>query len=401
MSVPPASVTRAASARLCAGACRLRLSPSPRPLFAPPPPPPGLCHVWRAARSWGSRPRLRGCPTAASWRRSGRGDAPARHVRGGGAWGIPCPAAASRPSPRIFFPPPTAPLQSAMMQQQGATPDGPSAGAPPPSPPPVTVSDAATVRRMYEQTVENYEACFTPEELARPLYTVTVPRLATRAAAAAAASTGSAGDDGATGAAPRALRLLDVGCGPGHVLEILSRTATAASALDDDGGGGDSGGHEPASPAPPPPTLVGVDLSPHMVARARARVPAATVIEAPLADLAAAVTGEAGDAPFDGLACTFVLHHVGSLPPVLATFRRLLRPGGAALLASWVSPDGGRMEGYPEEWPIDAVAHRTEAVTTAAAAAGLRVDAVDETVDEEMGASFAVWECTAVATEGA
>lgn len=137
-----------------------------------------------------------------------------------------------------------------------------------------------------------------------------------------------------------------------------------------------------------------------MVARARARVPAAAVVEAPLADVAAAVAGAAGGAPLDGLACLFVLHHVGDLRPVLAAFRRLLRPGGAVLLASWVSADGGRIEGFPERWPIEAVAHRVAAVSAAAAAAGLRVDAVEEVEDEEMGARFAVWECTAVAVEG-
>ncbi|GAB0494909.1 hypothetical protein MMPV_006206 [Pyropia vietnamensis] len=287
---------------------------------------------------------------------------------------------------------------------QNATPDGPSAGGPPSpssgtpvhaSAPAATVSDADVVKRMYEESVESYEASITAEELAKPLYTVSVPRLAARASAAATTAAAAAGGDGSAEAAPPGVRILDVGCGPGHVLGILSRTAGASAAPCG------SGEAAPAPPLPPPPTLIGVDLSPRMVARARARVPCATVVEGSVLDVGTAIANlPGGGAPFDGLACLFVLHHVGDVRAVLGAFRRLLRPGGAVLLASWVSADGARMEGYPEQWPIDAVAHQVEVVNTAAAAAGLRVDAVEETEDQDMGARFAVWECTAVEVEG-
>ncbi|MGD7705274.1 class I SAM-dependent methyltransferase [Microlunatus sp. Y2014] len=74
-------------------------------------------------------------------------------------------------------------------------------------------------------------------------------------------------------------------------------------------------------------TVVGVDTSPGMLARAAERVPAAdfrlgTVSELPVAD-----------ASVDLVVCTLALVHVADLVPVYSEFARVLRPGGFVLVS--------------------------------------------------------------------
>jgi ubiquinone/menaquinone biosynthesis C-methylase UbiE len=88
---------------------------------------------------------------------------------------------------------------------------------------------------------------------------------------------------------------LDAACGTGRFAEFLARR-----------------GHQ----------VIGVDSSPHMLARARRRVPGgefhvAELDRLPLADDSA-----------DVIVCALALVHVPRLQPVLAEFARVLRPGG-------------------------------------------------------------------------
>ncbi|MFG3577326.1 class I SAM-dependent methyltransferase [Micromonospora chersina] len=68
--------------------------------------------------------------------------------------------------------------------------------------------------------------------------------------------------------------------------------------------------------------VTGVDTSPEMLGRARAKVPGGDFL---LGDLRALPVSESA---FDVVVCGLALAHVAELPEVLAEFARVLRPGG-------------------------------------------------------------------------
>ncbi|MGH3504265.1 MAG: class I SAM-dependent methyltransferase [Nocardioidaceae bacterium] len=73
--------------------------------------------------------------------------------------------------------------------------------------------------------------------------------------------------------------------------------------------------------------VVGVDTSPDMLAKARARVPGVDFREGDLHDL------PLPDNHFDVVVCALALTHVPDLASVLAEFVRVLRPGGHLLVS--------------------------------------------------------------------
>ncbi|HEY3608229.1 MAG TPA: class I SAM-dependent methyltransferase [Pseudonocardiaceae bacterium] len=73
--------------------------------------------------------------------------------------------------------------------------------------------------------------------------------------------------------------------------------------------------------------VVGVDSSPDMLARARTRVPDGDFRRGDLHEL------PVPDAAVDLVVCALALTHVPALPPVLAEFARVLRPGGHVVIA--------------------------------------------------------------------
>ncbi|MGW0229956.1 class I SAM-dependent methyltransferase [Actinopolymorpha singaporensis] len=101
-------------------------------------------------------------------------------------------------------------------------------------------------------------------------------------------------------------RVLDAACGTGRHSHYLAEL-----------------GHE----------VVGVDSSPEMLARARAKVPAGEFREAALDEL------PFPDGSFDSLVCTLALTYQPRLEPTLAEFARVLRPGGQMILSDihWLS----------------------------------------------------------------
>jgi len=101
-------------------------------------------------------------------------------------------------------------------------------------------------------------------------------------------------------------RVLDLCCGHGNVFEALH-----------------AAGH----------SVVGVDFSPAMVARARARLPAGDFVEADAQDL------PFPDRDFDAVVCSFGMMHVPDQPRALAQVKRVLRPGGLFMLTAWCGPD--------------------------------------------------------------
>ena len=101
----------------------------------------------------------------------------------------------------------------------------------------------------------------------------------------------------ALGAAP-SMRVLEVGCGAGNVLARVRAVR------------------------------VGLDLSPSLLAKARARLgPAAPLVRADAGRLPFA------SASFDRVFCSEVLEHVLHPEQVIAELRRLLRPGGWAVVS--------------------------------------------------------------------
>lgn len=101
-------------------------------------------------------------------------------------------------------------------------------------------------------------------------------------------------------------RVLDVGCGTGVLLGALARTH-------------------------PQLTLVGLDASPQMLDRARARTGSATSL-----DLGSAADLPYEDGAFDVVVSTSVLHTVpGPLAPIIGEWRRVLAPEGALVITDW------------------------------------------------------------------
>lgn len=80
-------------------------------------------------------------------------------------------------------------------------------------------------------------------------------------------------------------------------------------------------------------TVTGLDFSPVMLERARTAAPGATLIE-----------GDAQNMPFDadlfdGVTCNFGMMHIPDQPRALSEVARVLKPGGAFVMTSWVGPE--------------------------------------------------------------
>jgi arsenite methyltransferase len=131
-------------------------------------------------------------------------------------------------------------------------------------------------------------------------------------------------------AVKRGERVLDVGCGPGFFCaELLEEV-------------GDDG------------SVMGLDASPQMLALAARRCGERSNLELHEAD---ASELPVDDASFDAALCVQVLEYVPDYPKALAELRRILRPGGRALVwdtdwatLSWHSADAARMERMRAAW---------------------------------------------------
>jgi SAM-dependent methyltransferase len=132
----------------------------------------------------------------------------------------------------------------------------------------------------------------------------------------------------AAGVAP-GFRVLDVACGPGAV-------AAAAAALG--------------------ATVIGVDLSPEMIARARGRHPRLEFREADVERL------PFPDEAFDAVVCNFGLGHFPRPELGAAELLRVLKPGGRAALSWWDAPARARVNGVFFDAVAEAGAPPTGAV---------------------------------------
>ncbi|MFF0431389.1 class I SAM-dependent methyltransferase [Streptomyces sp. NPDC004327] len=183
----------------------------------------------------------------------------------------------------------------------------------------------ARVRRSYDTVAEEYRARIGDELAGKPLDRALLGALVEETA------------DGAV--------IADLGCGPGHIAAWLAGRQRR---------------------------VVGVDLSPAMVAIGRDRHPQAEFREGDLLRL------PAGDAEFDAAVALYSLIHLdpGELSPALAEFRRVLRPGAPLLVAFHI---GTEVRNLTEWWghAVDVDFHhlRPDAVAGALREAGFRIEA--------------------------
>jgi ubiquinone/menaquinone biosynthesis C-methylase UbiE len=117
-------------------------------------------------------------------------------------------------------------------------------------------------------------------------------------------------------AAPPGGRLLDVGCGPGHLCAAAAERGLSAT---------------------------GVDLAAGMVERAARSHPEIEFRRADAEDLPFA------DATFDAVVGAFVVNHLPRPERGAAELRRVLRPGGRLVLAMWDAPERVALFGLLEE----------------------------------------------------
>jgi SAM-dependent methyltransferase len=126
-------------------------------------------------------------------------------------------------------------------------------------------------------------------------------------------------------------------------------------------------------------TVIGVDSSPGMLAKARLKVPDGEFHEADLHHL------PVPDDHVDVVVCGLALEHVPDLKPVLAEFGRVLRPGGHLVIsdARGLLPGARRyplIKGGPDGKPgsVQSLVHPTSDYLKAALPLGLQVRSCEE-----------------------
>lgn len=99
--------------------------------------------------------------------------------------------------------------------------------------------------------------------------------------------------------------------------------------------------------APRVGSVVGLDLTPAMVEKARAEAAAAGVENVSF-ELGDATALDLHDGAFDGAITRFSLHHIPAPVRVLDEMRRVVRPGGWVVVSDFVTDDDGEAAAWQE-----------------------------------------------------
>lgn len=198
-----------------------------------------------------------------------------------------------------------------------------------------------TVRELYEASAASYAALM-DSEIDLPVYADILGRLAERIASLPGA-------------------VIDTSCGPGHVLHRLRAR------------------YDPGRP------LVGIDISPEMVALATAKLGAgARVMEGDMRHLDHLEPGTAA-----AVLSFFAVHHIGpeDAVPTLRAWHRLLQPQGQLVVATW---EGGGPIDYGEASDVIAFRYSRAQITDWAERAGFVVNrcVVEPVVEMPMDAIY-------------
>jgi SAM-dependent methyltransferase len=142
--------------------------------------------------------------------------------------------------------------------------------------------------------------------------------------------------------------ICDLGCGPGHVAKYLRGRGA---------------------------NVIGIDLSPQMIERARRLVPGVPFEAGDMRAL------DAADGAWQAIVAMYSIVHLPreTLPEVFREWRRVLAPGGAALVSFHI----GTEPVHRDEWwghavSIDFLFFQTAEVTRALEAAGFAVERASE-----------------------
>lgn len=198
----------------------------------------------------------------------------------------------------------------------------------------VKTSSAAKVRELYEESADSY-AEMMDAEIDLPVYSDILSRLAERIA-----------DTAGT--------VIDTSCGSGHMLSRYRER------------------HDPERP------LLGIDLSPRMVAIANARLGSSAEISiGDMRDLGAVESGTTA-----AVLSFFAIHHIGpeEVLAALQEWHRILRPGGQLVVAAW---EGAGPIDYGDMSDVVALRYGKEEIAAWTRKAGFAVDrCVVEPVEE-------------------
>ena len=204
-----------------------------------------------------------------------------------------------------------------------------------------TLSSPNAVRDMYEATADHY-AQMMDAEIDLPVYADTLQRLCSRLSDVPGP-------------------IVDAACGPGHMLARIREE------------------YDPSR------ELVGVDLSPRMVAIAAQRLDSGGV--AVLGDMTQLTMVE--DASVAGLVNFYALHHLdpAGVRSALREWRRVLKAGGQLLVATW---EGDGPIDYGDHSDIVALRYRSDDLQQWAEEAGFAVSkcAVEPVEDFPMDAVY-------------
>jgi ubiquinone/menaquinone biosynthesis C-methylase UbiE len=189
----------------------------------------------------------------------------------------------------------------------------------------VKTSREKEVRELYEESADWY-AELMDAEIDLPVYSDTLGRLAERIVDVSGS-------------------VIDTSCGPGHMLSRYHER------------------HDPKR------SLLGIDLSPRMVAIANGRLgSSATILTGDMRELGAV------ESDFSAAVLSFfAIHHIGpeEIVTALREWHRVLRTGGQIVLSAW---EGHGPIDYGDVSDVVALRYRKEEIATWVGTAGFVVD---------------------------